>query len=184
MEAQILLLKQLVNNFNRPNNLRKKKIGKVKKRKILTTKVVFPIWQSPNRLILRFTKSESESYQPSCPSTSSSAGAGVEEESCRGNLRYRRGGFPTEQTRILFQMNWKKRPIMDTLWSTLHRTSAGTIFRQSWVIFSVVLWMILTMRKKNKKQKSFWYSHRFVFRLLCFGGFLFISCLFGFGPIS
>lgn len=106
---------------------------------LLTKKVVFPIWQSPNKLILRLTKSESEPYPLfvccccSCEKPSST----VVAEWWRFNLRYW-AGLGTEQSMNLFQKNRKKCPTKDTLCTIPHRTSTWTIFRQSCDIFFVV----------------------------------------------
>lgn len=79
--------------------------------KILTTKLVFPIWQSPNKLIFKVTKSESvlyplnmavDSSDDSNPPASIASGGG--EEGRRVNRRYLTG-FPIEQARILSQIN-------------------------------------------------------------------------------
>jgi hypothetical protein len=106
---------------------------------ISTTKLVFPIWQSPNKLIFKGTKSESESYplqveedsSNPMPAASINASCG-RNELRRDNLRYRPGAFPMEQTRILSQMNRKNCRITETLWSMLHRTLMWTTFLQIW----------------------------------------------------
>lgn len=118
------------------------------KKQLLTTKLVFPIWQSPTRQIFKLTKSESESESYpltvvarllSCPVPDSSIAWSMDgEEFRRGKRRYPIG-LPIEQTRILSHMNLKNSWKTDTLPSTLHLMLRRTIFRQSCVIFPVDL---------------------------------------------
>ena len=86
-----------------------KRKRKEKKRSYkLTIKLVLPIWQSPNKLIFKRTKSESAlnplQLAASNDSTPASMASGGGEYGWRANLRYLTG-LPIEQARILSQMN-------------------------------------------------------------------------------
>jgi hypothetical protein len=130
-----------------------------------TTKLVFPIWQSPNKLIFKLTKSESESYplqadddsSSNDPMAASMASCGGNERR-RDNLRYRFAS-PTEQTRILSQMNRKNCRIIDTLWSMLHRTLMRTTFLRSLFIF-LAAWRRNLAMIMEAGGSFYWFSHR------------------------
>lgn len=121
--------------------------------KVLTTKLVLPIWQSPNKLIFKETKSESVSYpllnvlESSTRPVSIVSGAGEDsDDDRRVNFWYLTAGcFPIEQTRILSQINRKNLRKIDTLSNKLRLIFTWTTLLQSWVMFSVASWIILAI---------------------------------------
>lgn len=137
---------------------------------LLTKKLVLPIWQSPNKLIFKATKSESKSFSlravlacSSNPKPASTASGGSAKEPRLDNRRYW-VVFPNEQTIILSQMNRKNCLINETLSSTLHRILTWTTFRQSCVIFLDAPWINLAM----KIVATFLFAHCFQFCVCVF----------------
>lgn len=133
---------------------------------MLTTKLVFPIWQSPNKLIFKVTKSESVLYSLHVAVSNDpkpvSIASGGGEDGRRVSRRYLIG-LPIEQARILSQMNWKNCRKTDARSNMLHLILTWTIFRQSCVIFS---WMILAM--KMDQHLCLKLFHSLVYTCLCF----------------
>lgn len=150
--------------------------------KYLTTKLVFPIWQSPKRLILRETnsaesKSESESNPPlvvGCSDEDSpSATAGGNRDESR---RYFLGALADEQAKTLSHIKRKKWRTRETRSRSLHRTS----LRQSLVMAAAAVaaasWVSLAAEREWK-----WRSLFLVLLPLVAAWVLILGCICAFG---